>query len=223
METIVVVYTSLGGLINTMKKEFAEALPEYRLVNIADDSLIKEVMEHGAVTESVKKRMMHYFQAATEWSPKVIVSACSSVGEVAEEADLLLDVPVVRIDHAMIKEALKQGTRIGVLASLATTMEPTVSYIQRLAAGMNREVVVIGKVAEGAYEANCRGEADVHDALIVSAAKSIMGEVDVMILAQGSMAKMEGTLKETTGLPVYSSPGLCVQEVVAMCKKETKQ
>ena len=47
MDTVVVVYTSMGGLINTMKKELSAALPDCRIVNIADDSLIREVVEHG--------------------------------------------------------------------------------------------------------------------------------------------------------------------------------
>ena len=32
MDTIVVVYTSMGGLINTMKKELSAALPDCRIV-----------------------------------------------------------------------------------------------------------------------------------------------------------------------------------------------
>ncbi len=219
MNTIAVVYTSLGGLIQTMKKEFSAVLPEYRLVNIADDSLIKEVMEAGRVTDSVKKRMMHYFQAAAEWKPQVIVSACSSVGEVAEEANDILGIPVVRIDHAMIDRALAEGDRIGVLASLGTTMEPTVSYINRLAEKAGRQVQVTGRVAEGAYEANSRGETEIHDKLIAEAARSIVKDVDVLILAQGSMARMEEVLQKETGLPVYSSPGLCAKEVISICRK----
>ena len=140
MTKIAIVYTSLGGLIQTMKKEFARAMPGCTLINIADDSLIREVMEEGAVTEGVRERMMHYFQAAANCNPQVIVSACSSVGEVAEEADQKWGIPVVRIDHAMIEKALEEGNRIGVLASLGTTMEPTVSYIRRLAADRGREV-----------------------------------------------------------------------------------
>ncbi len=222
MNKIAIVYTSLGGLIQTMKKEFAQAMPGCTLVNIADDSLIREVMEEGSVTEGVRERMMHYFQAAARCNPQVIVSACSSVGEVAEEADKKFGIPVVRIDHAMIEKALGEGKRIGVLASLGTTMEPTVSYIRRLAEGRGQEVQVLGKVAAGAYEANARGEAAVHGALIAQEAREIQEEVDVIILAQGSMAKMEEELHRQTGLPVYSSPRLCAEEVRAMCEKEGK-
>ena len=194
-----------------MKKEFARAMPGCTLINIADDSLIREVMEEGAVTEGVRERMMHYFQAAANCNPQVIVSACSSVGEVAEEADQKWGIPVVRIDHAMIEKALEEGNRIGVLASLGTTMEPTVSYIRRLAADRGREVQVVGKVAEGAYEANARGETAVHDARIAQAAKEIQADADVIIMAQGSMARMEEELRRQTGLPVYSSPLLCAE------------
>lgn len=205
-----------------MKKEFAQAMPDYTLVNIADDSLISEIMEKGAVTEGVRKRMMYYFQAAVRCNPQVIVSACSSVGEVAEEADKKLKIPVVRIDHAMIEKALGEGERIGVLASLSTTMEPTTSYIHRLAVERGREVQVVGKVAEGAYEANIRGETEVHDARILQAAKEIQAKVDVLIMAQGSMTKMEEELRLQTGLPVYSSPRLCVEEIRGICEKEGK-
>lgn len=213
MKKIAVVYTSLGGLINTMKKLCKEELPDCELINIADDSLIREVMASGQVTDGVEKRMMHYYQAAAELKPDLIVGACSSVGEVTEAADKMLEIPVLRIDHAMIEQALSAGNRIGVLASLETTMEPTVSYIRRIAEKENRTVSVIGKVAEGAYEANSRGDGDTHDRLIAEAAASLQSEVDVLILAQGSMAKMEGALRESTGLPVYSSPRLCVQEI----------
>ena len=218
MDTIVVVYTSMGGLINTMKKELSAALPDCRIVNIADDSLIREVVEHGRVTDRVRERMMHYFQAAARWDPKVIISACSSVGEVAEAADKILSVPVIRIDRAMIKKALQHGDRIGVVASLATTMEPTPSYIRRLAADMGRNVQVIGRVAQGAYEANSQGRPELHDDLIRKEAEVMAGEVDVLILAQGSMAGMEASLRKDTGLPVYASPCLCVKEVQEICE-----
>lgn len=220
MEKIAVVYTSLGGLIETMKKEFSERIPDCKVYHIADDSLIQEVIEAGGVTESVRRRMMHYFQAAAELKPCVIVSACSSVGEAAEEADKMLDIPVIRIDHAMIEKALQEGKRIGVIASLETTMAPTVSGIQRLAAESGRQVEVTGRVAEGAYAANRQGDTKLHDSLIAEAAESIMHDVDVLILAQGSMARMEMPLRKITGLPVYSSPGLCVEEIKSLLGKE---
>ena len=163
---------------------------------------------------------MHYFEAAAQMNPQLIISACSSVGAVAEEADGLFGAPVMRIDRAMIETALGVGDRIGVLASLETTLTPTVSYIERLAQAAGRNVTVTARVAKGAYEANSAGDAQTHDRLIMEEALKIAPMVDVILLAQGSMAKMEAPLREQTGLPVYSSPSLCVAAAEKMLKGE---
>ena len=129
MKTVVVVYTSMGGLVNNMKTLLKEALPDFRIVNIADDSLINEVIAAEYLTDGVKTRLFKYFDAAASLKPDLIVSACSSVGALAEEYNASSDVPVLRIDHAMILRALQSGKRIGILAALGTTMEPTKDYI----------------------------------------------------------------------------------------------
>lgn len=62
-----------------------------------------------------------------------IVCACSSVGAITEMADMLLDVPVIRIDQAMIDEAVANYDRIGVLASVESAIGPTTDCIRRAA------------------------------------------------------------------------------------------
>lgn len=222
MKTIVVVYTSMGGLVNAMRELLTKTFPGYRVVDIADDSLIREVIEHDGVTAEVRGRMLQYFIAATMLKPEAIICACSSVGEVAEEADKILSVPVIRIDRAMIEAAVGAGARIGVLASLRTTMQPTVQYVERLSSGMGKQVSVCGLVAEGAYAANSSGHPEKHDRLILEAARQLAPKVDVLLLAQGSMARMEPVLREATGLPVFSSPNLCVEALQKKLSKEER-
>lgn len=218
MKTVAVVYTSMGNLVSTMKSQLSEALPDYRIVNIADDSLINDVIAAGRITPEVKARLFSYFSAASILKPEIIISACSSVGAIAEEYSERSEVPVLRIDHAMIVKALEAGDRIGVLASLGTTMEPTKDYISRLAEEAGRKAELTGMVAEGAYEANAKGDKETHDRLLLQTAEKMKGKVDVVLLAQGSMAKMEGPIHELLGIPVYSSPRLCIEEVVRILK-----
>lgn len=212
-KVIAVVYTSMGNLVNNLKRRLTEAFPEVRLVNIADDSLIKEVMENGAVTPEVRMRMMHYFEAASLWKPEVIISACSSVGEVAEEADGRFGTRIVRIDRGMIEKAVQCAKRIGVLASLETTLLPTTSYLKRIAEKEGRSVQITARVAKGAYEANNSGNPELHDRLIMEEARAIAEAVDVILLAQGSMERMAESIEEATGVMTLSSPALCVEYV----------
>ena len=220
MKTVVVVYTSMGGLVNNMKTLLKEALPDFRIVNIADDSLINEVIAAEYLTDGVKTRLFKYFDAAASLKPDLIVSACSSVGALAEEYNASSDVPVLRIDHAMILRALQSGKRIGILAAHGTTMEPTKDYISRQCKKEGREVEVLGLVAEGAYQANVRGEKDLYNKLLLDAAGQMKGKVDAVLLAQGSMASMEQPIHELLGVPVLSSPKLCCEEVVKIVRGE---
>ena len=222
MKSIAVIYTSMGGLVSTMKRLLTEALPDWKIVNIADDSLITEVMEAGKVTDLVRERLFQYYAAAAVMKPALIVSACSSVGAVAEEYDAISDIPVIRIDHAMISRALTFGSRIGVLASLSTTMEPTKDYILRMAQEAGKNVEVLGMVADGAYQANASGDRATHDRLLCETAEAMRGKVDVLLLAQGSMAAMEEELHKRLGIPVLSSPRLCVEEVAQRVKEAGK-
>lgn len=215
---IVVVYTSMGS-VEMMKRELSAAVPGCEVVNIVDDSLIREVMQHGRVTPSVRRRMLHYFVAAGDLSPDLVACACSSVGAVTEEAGEYLDVPVVRIDRAMIEKALTLGNRIGVLSSLACTMEPTQDYLSRLAAKAGKSIEITARVAVGAYEANRAGDKEKHDELISACAKEIASDVDVLILAQGSMSRLEKPLTESLGKPVISSPHLCALQIAEILKQ----
>ncbi|MNW00482.1 hypothetical protein D3C71_1959810 [compost metagenome] len=70
-------------------------------------------------------------------------------------------------------------------------------------------------LAEGAYQALVSGQPEEHDRLVLEAAKSVARHADVLVLAQGSMVRMEEALKQVTGLPVYSSPRLGVMAVRA--------
>lgn len=211
MKKIAVVYTSMGGLVASLKKTLAD-VTGCRVISIADDSLIQDIIDAGRITDSACSRMAHYYEAAADSGADLVISACSSVGDLAEEAAKTLCVPLLRIDHAMICKAVAAGSRIGVLASLGTTMDPTIRYVRQLAAEAGKAVTVVGLVANGAYEANSSGHSELHDALLEKAACELAAEVDVIVLAQGSMARMEQRLQELTRVPVYSSPRLCAEE-----------
>ena len=210
----------MGGLVKTMKGLMKEYFPGWGIVGIAEDSLMSDIIEKGQLTEDIKERLMLYFQAAANLKPEFIVCACSSIGEVAEYADSVLDTKVYRIDRFMIEKAVENYKRIGVLASINSTMTPTCDSVKRISEKLGKEVCVVGLVAEGAYQANMAGDSETHDKLILEAAQKIKDDVDVIILAQGSMAKLEKTIAEQTGLQVISSPELCAKSLAEIYAKE---
>ena len=223
MRTVVAIYTAMAvGLMADIKQLVTEEIPDCRLINIADDSLIQDVIKAGGPTVSVTRRLLDYYRAAEDAGADVILNTCSSIGEVAEMGRKSAKVPLVKIDDAMAMKAVNMGSRVGVIATLPTTLGPTVRLVQSQAKKIDKSVAVVEGLAVGAFEALMSGDAEKHDALILQTAKDIADKVDVIVLAQGSMAKMQDKLAQATGKPVLSSPRLGVQEVRDILKGATQ-
>jgi len=217
MKTVVAIHTAMP-MVEPTRELFARHLPEVRLINIVDDSLIQDVIEAGEVPAAVTKRLMSYYQSSIDAGADVIFNTCSSVGDVALKAKDLLNIPLVKIDDSMAEAAVKKSSSIGVLATLPTTLSPTVRLIQHFSRKLSKEVEISEGLAEGAFQAVLSGDKEKHDKLILDAAMNLAGKVDLFVLAQGSMARMENQIIKATGKKVLSSPErgvLNVKEVLS--------
>ncbi len=208
--TVAAVYTG-QGLAPLVQEEFRRVFPGGRLINIIDDSLIHDVLQEQMVTPALQRRLFQYFLCAQDTGADIILSTCSSVGEVAEAAQPFFDIPILRIDQAMAEQAVQRFAKVGVLATLPSTLEPTMRLLERIAYEENRQVEVVAGLAEGAYQALVAGKPDEHDARIAEAGGALVPQVEALVLAQGSMARMQTTLEGATHLPVLSSPKLCFE------------
>jgi len=212
MKTIVAVHTAMT-MVEPIKQMFAEHLPGHRLINIADDSLIQDVIRANAVTPAVRKQLMNYYQSAVDAGADVIFNTCSSIGDVAITAREYLNIPLVKIDDAMVQKAVEEYSRIGVMATLPTTLDPTVRLVKSFANRLNKPVEIEKGLAEGAFQKLMEGDVLAHDRLILETAIKLGEKVDVFVLAQGSMAKMQDQITQQTGKPVLTSPLLGILNV----------
>lgn len=212
MKTVVAIHTATT-MVEPTKQLFAEHLPGHRLINIADDSLIQDVIRANEVTPAVRKRLMNYYQSAVDAGADVIFNTCSSIGDVAITARDFVSVPLVKIDDAMALKAVENYSSIGVLATLPTTLDPTARLAEYFAKKLNKKVVIEKGLAEGAFQLLMNGDVQAHDQKIMETALKLADKVDVFVLAQGSMAKMQDQITKETGKPVLSSPLLGILNV----------
>lgn len=205
MIRVVAVHTAMA-LVEPLTKIFKEYLPEVKLNHIADDSLIQEVIANDQVTPAVRRRLLAYYHTAAASGADVVFNCCSSVGDVADMGNDIAPIPVFRIDYPMAMQAVTSAKRIAVISTLPTTLDPTRRLLERAAKEAGQEVVLVDGLAKGAFQAGQSGDSETHDRLIREAAEAIADQVDLFVLAQGSMARMEQKLAEITGKPVLSSP-----------------
>lgn len=207
---VVCVHTAMA-LVGPLTETFHEIIPEVEVEHIAESSLIKEVIKNNAVTPAVRRRLLDYYNAAADSGADIIFNTCSSVGDIADMAAGISRVPVFRIDRPMAEKAVRSAKRIGVISTLPTTLDPTCRLLLNCAKEAGTEVELVEGLADGAFAAGQSGDGATHDRLIAEAAQKIADKVDLFVLAQGSMERMEKKLAELTGKPVLSSPRLGVQ------------
>ncbi len=210
MKTVAAIYTAFS-IIEPTKAMFAELLPGQRLVSIFDDSLIPDVIAAGnVVTRDVKRRLFAYCRAAEDMGVDLILSTCSSMGDIVGEIQPFIKVPILRIDEPMVRQAVAISPSIAVLATVDTTLAPTRRLVHAVAGRSGRSVNIVEGLAKGALQALNAGQPEVHDEILLKAALAIADQVGVIILAQASMARMQETIAKATGKPVLSSlrPGL---------------
>ena len=212
-KTLALIHTSLIFLnVETMMRDiFQEVMPDVRRINIVDDSLLADVMARGVITEAVQQRMNAYVKSAETAGADAILSLCSSLGPAIDEARKGVKIPVIKIDDAMTEKAIHAADRIGVLATVATTLKPTVALLQEKAEILKKAVEIQPGLVNGAFEILASGDKARHDALVSEAAGRLAGTADLLVLAQASMSRLAPRLEQETGLPVLSSPRLAIE------------
>lgn len=186
MKKIGIIHTTpatIAGL-NALVKE---KIPDTEVVNILDDSILGDMRENHDV-EFVRKRWISYAETLEKLGVDAVLSACSTVGSFAEEADRVLSIPVYRIDEAMCEKAVESGRTISVFATLQSTLTPTVDLVRRKAKEAGKDVMVQTFLVEGAYSALMEGNKELHDRRISEEIGAVIDRSDVVVLAQASMA-----------------------------------
>ncbi|MGC8839329.1 MAG: aspartate/glutamate racemase family protein [Anaerolineae bacterium] len=190
----------------------AEVMPEVKVYHMVDESLLQEAIAKGGPTPRVYRAVADYVLHAEEAGADAVLVTCSSIGPCVETARRLVSIPVLRIDEAMADAAVAQGKRVGVIATLPSTLKPTSDLVAERARDMGKEVEVEAVLCQGAFEAASAGDRETHDRIVMEGLRQLASRVDVIVLAQASMASVVDRMAEgEVKVPVLSSPRLGVQ------------
>lgn len=210
MKKIGIIHTT-SATIASLNQLVKEKIPGTEVVNFLDDSILGD-MRNGHDVEFVRERWISYARTLEKLGADAVLSACSTVGEFAEEANEMLEIPVYRIDEAMCEKAVDQGTVISVFATLQSTLTPTINLVERKAKEAGKTVKINTVLVEGAYSALMDGQKQLHDEKIAQAVNRYLDSSDVIVLAQASMASAVQADGEAAK-KVLTSPALGIDKL----------
>ena len=180
-------------------------------MNLLDDSLSADLARDGALTPAMTERFRRLGAYARGTGADGILFTCSAFGPCIDAvAGDSGGMPVLKPNEAMIEDAVAAAIaraagrrpRIGLIASFAPTL---VSMPPEFPASVD----VVPILADGALAALDAGDGPTHDRLTAEAARRLP-PVDIIALAQFSLARAAPAVGAATGLLVFTTPDSAV-------------
>jgi Asp/Glu/hydantoin racemase len=160
---------------------------EAQILNVLDETLYADVGVNGELTSALMARVASLLRHCEASGANGIVFSGSTFGPAVEEGRKGMRVPVLRIEEAMMDEAVARGGSILVVSTQQRAMPVVRATLDASAmrAGCTPEITDIW--VAGARDALNAGDRDRHDRLIAEQSAAA-GDFDTVVLSMISMA-----------------------------------
>jgi Asp/Glu/hydantoin racemase len=211
---LLILIHTIASLADVFKKLAAGILPGVQLMHIVDEPLLAYESQGEQVTAEVSARLASHVVLAEKVGADIALVTCSSISPNVDDVRPKAHIPVLKIDEAMISRAVETGAQIGVVATAASTLKPTSQLLKAQAELVGKPVQIETVLVDGALAALLAGDGDKHDRMVKQAALDLADRVEVVILAQASMARvLEVIPEDRRKVPILSSPHLALERV----------
>jgi Asp/Glu/hydantoin racemase len=203
---------TVAGLVPAFDALCDELMPGVDRFHIADEGVLRMVSEAKGLTPELFRRVCEDANCAEAAGADVILVTCSSISPCVDVAQNMVSVPVLKIDQPMVDKAISIGSRVGVAATVVTTLGTTTELIKKRSEVAGQQTEVEAVLIEGAFDALLSGDADRHDQIVTEQLYRLMETNDVIVLAQASMARVVDKIPEAKRrVPILSSPRMGVE------------
>ena len=215
MKTLGFIHTA-WMMVEVIKKELTTLDVPFNAFHIWDETLLIDFMRTGGLSPQIIRRFSQHAVAAEEAGADLIIVTCSSTSPAVDIVKRLVSRLVLKIDEPMAEAAVAKGGRIGIVATVATTLDPTSNLLREKALEAGKKVSISTALCQEAFQAILQGDTERHDRMVTEKAITLARDVDVLVLAQGSMARLALPLSQQVSIPVLSSPSLLMKKVKAI-------
>ncbi len=183
-----------------------EIIPEVTIVHHVDDTV--QNSNFASAPGIIPKENYFKFAAYSYFLEKagvdMIMLACSTFNRAVELVRPMINVPLLQIDRPMMDLAVQQGKKIGLLATVPTTVPSSERLLNLAASEAGKKITVTTVLCSEAFAEIKKGNVARHNEILLAEIEKLSGKVDAIVMAQVSMSALEPMLGKTR-VPVYNS------------------
>lgn len=200
-------------IVDPVANAFKRIYPEADIINIIDESLLRDIKTKGKIDYLGVRRVCRYALCAEDLGADGVLMTCSSLWEAVYAAKPMIKIPAFAINEPMAQEAVSIGGKIGVLGTLKSVLDPTAKLVLKKAKESDKAIQLNKALCDAAFEALISGDAQKHDELLLTEIENISVNVEVILFAQGSMSRLLPEALKRVSIPVLECIDSGVKQV----------
>lgn len=158
---------------------------DVRVLHAVEPELLDRARSHGSNDPEVLAGLEDAIQWLVDEGADVVVCTCSTISGEAERRST--SVPVLRVDRPMAAEAVLSGTNIAVVASVESTVAPTMELLHDEAQRASVAPTITVAPCFDAWPLFERDDIVGYHRAVAAHVNSLDPSVDTVVLAQASM------------------------------------
>lgn len=214
----IVLFHATPVAMEPIKTSMEQLWPEAEAVNLLDDGLtIDRARDGDQLSEILIERFVDLGRYACRTGADGILVTCSAFGPAIDRMIETLPVPVLKPNEAMFRAAIRQGKRIGMLATFAPSVPTMEAEFAEFAAQAGADSKLDTIVVPDAIDLLRKGDAETHNTLVGDMA-SDLADRDAIMLAHFSTSRAAEKVRAAVTVPVFTAPDAAVtrmRELVA--------
>lgn len=215
---LILIHTVLP-LIQVFNRLAQNLTPEIKLIHILDEILLEFEELNAGSMEIIEQRLQNHILNAQQVHAAAVLATCSILSEPINKLRATAKIPLIKIDEEMARIAVNSGKKIGVLATNANTLKPSSQIIQNQATQLQKEILIIPAYVPNAFNAIRNGDYETHNRLVKQGIIELAPKVDLIVLAQASMAGVLFQLADNEkSVPILASPQIALEEAYRTMK-----
>jgi len=197
-----------------VQKYINEIIPEVQVVHLGDDTVQRDNLaaKPGVIPKGNYYKFITYAHFLEEAGANLILLGCSTFNSAVEVARPAINVPLLQIDRPMMDLAVQNGKKIGMLATLPSTVPSSERLLRQAARDAEKEIEIQTVLATEAFKELQKGNQEKHNEMLLKEIDKLSDSVDVIVMAQVSMSVLEPFLHKTK-VPVYNSGRIGITKV----------
>ena len=213
MNNRLVLIHALPSLIAIFTKLGSELLPRVQMLHILDEPLLESISQSGGMHKEDTERLRAHIKISERIHTGAVLVTCTLLSASIDEISSAFRVPIIKIDEVLADRAVATGERIGMVVTNPDTLVPSSNILYARAALVDKTITVESSIVKGAFKAIRKGDGAAHDRLVKQVILNLAPGVDVIVLAQASMARVLDVLpKQERVVPILSSPHLALEQ-----------